>query len=132
MLLLSNSGTLLAILTTFITYIAYGLIIAAVTVPNASGNEMEYNVWRYGYNNSDHGNISTNLPLFTDCSVNTLRNNISGCEFGSANDQQVCVMYFLRLTVSKTFKIRCISGARFYTKFSFNFRIWQRFHTLGT
>jgi hypothetical protein len=103
MLLLSNSGTLLAILTTFITYIAYGLIIAAVTVPNASGNEMEYNVWRYGYNNSDHGNISTNLPLFTDCSVNTLRNNISGCEFGSANDQQVCVMYFLRLTVIRTF-----------------------------
>ena len=93
LLMLSNLGTLLAILTTFITYIGYGLIIGAVTVPNASGNEMEYNVWRYGYNNSDQGNISTNVPLFTDCSINTLRNNISGCEFGSANDQQVCVIF---------------------------------------
>ena len=91
-ILLSNSGTLWAILTTFITYIGYGLIIGAVTVPNASGNETEYNVWRYGYNNSDDGNTTMDIPLFTDCSLSTMRNNISGCEFGSANDQQVCIM----------------------------------------
>merc|ERR1712223_2366311 len=78
-------GTLLAIATTFVTYIGYGLIIGAVSVPNASGNETEYNAWRYG-------NVSDDIPLFTDCSLDTIRFNDNNesmvCEFGSANDQQ--------------------------------------------
>ena len=87
-ILLPILGTLLAILTTFITYIGYGLVIGAVTVPNASGNETEYNAWLYG-------NASAEIPLFTDCSLDTLRNNESfTCEFGSANDQQVRAIYF--------------------------------------
>ena len=36
-------GTLLAIVTTFVTYIGYGLMIGGVTVNQASGNELEYN-----------------------------------------------------------------------------------------
>ena len=36
-------GTLLAIATTFVTYIGYGLIIGGVAVNQASGNELEYN-----------------------------------------------------------------------------------------
>ena len=81
-------GTLLAILTTFITYIGYGLIIGATTVPNASGIVEEYNAWRYGYG----GNISENVSLFTDCDrvLGVNENNESlFCEYGSANDQQV-------------------------------------------
>ena len=74
-------------MTTFITYIGYGLIIGAVSVPNASGNEEEYNAWLYG-------NYS-GVPLFTDCSADaaamrhTGNNETFVCEFGSANDQQV-------------------------------------------
>ena len=85
---MGNLGTLLAILTTFITYIGYGLIIGAVSVPNASGNQEEYNAWLYG-------NYS-GVPLFTDCSIDaagmrhTDDNETFVCEFGSANDQQVC------------------------------------------
>ena len=36
-------GTLLAIATTFVTYIGYGLMIGGVAVNQASGNELEYN-----------------------------------------------------------------------------------------
>ena len=36
-------GTLLAIVTTFVTYIGYGLMIGGVAVNQASGNELEYN-----------------------------------------------------------------------------------------
>ena len=72
-------------MSTFITYIGYGLIVGAVTVPNASGNETEYNAWRYG-------NMSDEVKLFTDCDriLGYNENNESlFCEFGSANDQQV-------------------------------------------
>ena len=97
-------GTLLAIITTFVTYLCYGLIIGAVTVPNASGNATEYTVWRYGYNNPDHGNFSEDVFLFTQCDE---RDQIDACEFGSANDQQVselrdclpCFHSFLQYTV---------------------------------
>ncbi len=36
------SGTLLAILTTFVSYILYGTMIGAVYIPEASGNQTEY------------------------------------------------------------------------------------------
>ena len=79
-----------AILTTFVTYIGYGLIIGAVTVPNASGNETEYNAWRYG-------NYSDEILLFTDCDARsfiTTGNDSLTCEYGSANDQQVYPMFY--------------------------------------
>ena len=90
----------MAIATTFVTYIGYGLIIGAVSVPNASGNETEYNAWRYG-------NVSDDIPLFTDCSLDTIRFNDNNesmvCEFGSANDQQV----FKRVLKTRLCHIKC-------------------------
>ena len=92
----------MAIATTFVTYIGYGLIIGAVSVPNASGNETEYNAWRYG-------NVSDDIPLFTDCSLDTIRFNDNNesmvCEFGSANDQQV----FKRMLKNRLCNIKCYS-----------------------
>jgi len=78
-------GTLLAILTTFMTYIIHGLVIGGVSVQNASGNVTEYNAWQFGYNSKQHGYISEDVPLFNDCGTREFERT---CEFGSANDQQ--------------------------------------------
>ena len=84
-------GTLFAILTTYITYLGYGFIIGAVSVPNASGNHTEYEAWRYG-------NHSDEVLLFTDCDN---RLNGSFCEFGSANDYQVFITHMCKLISEK-------------------------------
>merc|ERR1719391_1790769 len=77
-------GTLLAIATTYITYIAYGVIISGVTERDASGNITEYLAWA----NRDNGPMWTNVSYyFNDC-TNRTHNGDDYCLFGSANDQQ--------------------------------------------
>ena len=84
-----SAGTLLAIATTYITYIAYGVIISGVTERDASGNITEYLAWA----NRDNGPMWTNVSYyFNDC-TNRTHNGDDYCLFGSANDQQVCLSY---------------------------------------
>ena len=86
-------GTLLAILTTFMTYIGYGVMIAGAGISQASGNATEYiatmegtydNVtMMYNYNNSE-------FLAYDNCDFQTRKNlGLEPCEFGTANDRQM-------------------------------------------
>jgi len=91
-------GTLLAIATTFVTYIGYGLMIGGVAVNQASGNELEYNATiarnlsMYTQVDFDKFNISyapvnNTLLAFDDCTPQAQEIRI--CEYGTGNDQQM-------------------------------------------
>ena len=63
-------------------------MIGAVSVPNASGNETEYEVWRYGAGGKN-GSIPSDITIsnFTNCDYDNDNPNLT-C-YGSANDEQV-------------------------------------------
>ena len=78
-------GTLLAIATTYVTYIFYGVVVSCVTERQASGDMDEYFAWKEQWTND--------TTYFNDCEN---RNDTAGpavCRFGSGNDQQVCSNY---------------------------------------
>jgi len=73
-------GTLLAIATTYVTYIFYGVVVSCVTERQASGDMDEYFAWKEQWTND--------TTYFNDCEN---RNDTAGpavCRFGSGNDQQ--------------------------------------------
>ena len=72
-------GTLLAIASTYVSYITYALIVGAVAETDASGNQEEYIAYLYN-------NATKEVPSFIDCAK---RMSNDTCEYGSANDQQV-------------------------------------------
>ncbi|KAK7065462.1 hypothetical protein SK128_010049, partial [Halocaridina rubra] len=78
-------GTLAAILTTFITYMIYPIMIAAGTVRDATGNETAYLQYK-----DNVSNIWEN-PTFTNesCYKGYGENDVPHCEFGLINSFQV-------------------------------------------
>ena len=77
--MLSRLGTLLAIATTYVTYIFYGVVVSCVTERQASGDMTEYFAWKEQWTND--------TTYFNDCGNRTVDET---CRFGSGNDQQVC------------------------------------------
>ena len=75
-------GTLLAILSTYITYMLYGTIIGFTYLRQASGNVTEYNMWT----NESYSDQDRIIPSYLDCTAES-RKGIS-CKFGTLNDQQ--------------------------------------------
>ena len=74
-------GTLWAILSTYVTYIVYGVMIGFTYVREASGNLTEYRMWT----NSSFDNDSRTLPNYLDCTPVTREER---CLYGTINDQQ--------------------------------------------
>ena len=74
-------GTLWAILSTYVTYIIYGVMIGFTYVREASGNLTEYRMWT----NSSIDNDSRTLPFYLDCTPVTRDER---CLYGTINDQQ--------------------------------------------
>ena len=74
-------GTLLAIATTYVTYIVYGVVITGVSLRDAPGVQEEFDAYIYN-------NATLEVPAFNDCANRTLEGQ-QICEYGSANDQQV-------------------------------------------
>jgi len=74
-------GTLLAIATTYVTYIVYGVVITGVSLRDASGVQEEFDAYIYN-------NATLEVPAFNDCANRTLEGQ-QICEYGSANDQQM-------------------------------------------
>ena len=81
-------GTLLAILTTFLTYIGYGVMIAGSGISQASGNATEYNA-------TISGNISDTVLAYDNCNYDQRKilgetlNQTMQCQFGTSNDRQM-------------------------------------------
>ena len=74
-------GTLLAIATTYVTYIVYGVVITGVSLRDASGVQEEFDAYIYN-------NATFEVPAFNDCANRTLEGQ-QICKYGSSNDQQV-------------------------------------------
>ena len=74
-------GTLWAILSTYVTYIVYGVMIGFTYVREASGNLTEYRMWT----NSSIDNDSRTIPYYLDCTPVTREER---CLYGTINDQQ--------------------------------------------
>merc|ERR1719391_1368854 len=77
-------GTLLAIATTYVTYIAYGVIISGVTERDASGSLEEFYAWK---NHTANSSYVSPVPFFNECH-NRTEEGLPFCKFGSSNDQQ--------------------------------------------
>jgi len=79
-------GTLWAILTTYITYILYAVVIAFTYVPRASGIAEEFSIWN---NETLSMDIKEMVPRWNDCSANAtlLRDGVE-CRYGTLYDQQ--------------------------------------------
>lgn len=75
-------GTLLAIASTYVTYIFYGCVVGFTFEREASGNVTEYQMWTNGSISED----DRTLPSYLDCTLAS-RRGVS-CEFGTLNDQQ--------------------------------------------
>ena len=74
-------GTLSAILTTYITYIFYGVTVGMTYLTEASGNVTEYRSWV-------NSSFSQDLPSYQDCTPETRRFQGGPCEYGTLRDQQ--------------------------------------------
>ena len=75
-------GTLLAILSTYVTYMIYGTMIGFTYVRQASGNVTEYNMWT----NESYSDQESILPSYLNCTTESGRE--MSCKFGTLNDQQ--------------------------------------------
>jgi len=79
-------GTLLAIATTYVTYIFYGIVTGFNYVTMASGVAEEYSIWN---NDSIPLEEKELYPMWNDCSeAATAMRNGTECKYGSLLDQQ--------------------------------------------
>jgi solute carrier family 12 sodium/potassium/chloride transporter 2 len=79
-------GTLLAIASTYGTYVIYGVIVAFTYSPYGSGVAEEYSIWT---NDSIPLEEKMLVPRWDDCSADaTVLRNGSECRYGTLNDQQ--------------------------------------------
>ena len=80
---------MLAIATTFLTYIGYGTIITACSIPQASGNETEYEA-------TINDNLTNGMMAFDNCTDRV-------CKFGTGNDQQVLNVQAYSVEILKSY-----------------------------
>ena len=74
----------MAILTTFMTYIGYGVMIAGSGISQASGNATEYNATMSG----TVDNVT--ILAYDNCDIQTREElGFEQCQFGTANDRQM-------------------------------------------
>jgi len=79
-------GTLLAIVSTYFTYVVYGIMVAFVYTTKASGIAEEYAIWN---NDSIPEEDKLLVPRWDDCSAEAVAmRNGTECRYGSLNDQQ--------------------------------------------
>jgi len=74
-------GTLLAIGSTYVTYIVYGIMVGFTYVREASGDVNEYNIWMNGTTD-----LPRDVPSYLACTPGT--NRSQPCKYGTLNDQQ--------------------------------------------
>ena len=75
-------GTLLAIASTYVTYMIYGTMIGFTYLREASGNVTEYNMWT----NASFTDDDRTLPNYLDCTAGSRAGK--HCHYGLINDQQ--------------------------------------------
>ena len=75
-------GTLLAIGSTYVTYMIYGVMIGFTYLREASGNVTEYNIWT----NASIPEDERTLPNYLDCTA--MSREGERCNYGLINDQQ--------------------------------------------
>ena len=75
-------GTLLAIASTYVTYMIYGVMIGFTYLREASGNVTEYNIWT----NASIPEDERTLPNYLDCTA--MSREGEHCNYGLINDQQ--------------------------------------------